>query len=78
MLRMLIGLAILIFAFSAYAEKPEFIFAFEDIEGFPAYLGNGHEIPDENPGIDIEVLRLVEQRVPIKVVLGVYHGKDAW
>lgn len=69
MLKVFIGLVILLCSFPVYAEKPEFVFAYEDREGFPAYLGNGHEVPVENPGIDIEILRLVEQQVPIKLVL---------
>lgn len=68
MFKVFIGILILLCSSPVYAEKPEFVFAFEDKEGFPAYLGNGHEIPIDNPGIDIEVLRLVEQQVPIKVV----------
>ncbi len=68
MLKAFLAMVIMLFSFSAHAEKPEFVFAFENTEGFPAYLGNGYHVPDENPGIDIEVLRLVEQRVPIKVV----------
>ena len=68
MLKVFIAIAILLCSFPVYAEKPEFVFAFEDKEGFPAYLGNGHEVPVDNPGIDIEVLRLVEQQVPIKLV----------
>jgi len=68
MQKLFIGIVIMMFSASVYAEKPQFIFAYEDREGFPAYLGNGQEVPKENPGIDIEVLRLVEQRVPITVI----------
>ena len=57
MLKVFIAIAILLCSFPIYAEKPEFVFAFEDKEGVPAYLGNGHEVPVDNPGIDIEVLR---------------------
>ncbi len=45
----------------------EFVFAYDTQEGFPSFMGNGQTVPDQNPGTYVEILRLVDARLPIKV-----------
>lgn len=56
---------------SAYAESPlvEFTFAYDVQEGFPSFMGQGQSIPYKMPGSYIEILQLVEQKVPIRLNL---------
>jgi polar amino acid transport system substrate-binding protein len=54
---------------NALAEKVVFTFAYDVQEGFPSFIGNGSEVPEEYPGTYIEMLRLVAQRVPIELQL---------
>ncbi len=50
-------------------ERVEFIFAYDTQQGFPAFMGNGQDVPVRYPGIYIDILRMVEQRLPIKLTL---------
>lgn len=52
--------------------KVDFVFAYDVQQGFPSFMGNGVEIPEENPGTYIEILQRVAQRLPINLILERY------
>ncbi|WP_135077028.1 transporter substrate-binding domain-containing protein [Terasakiella sp. SH-1] len=44
----------------SHAEKPtKIIIGYEPIENPPYYLGTGHQVPQENPGLTVELLKQV-------------------
>jgi len=70
MCQMIVGLCGLFLGiYSGYAAEPEkLIFAFQDVDNFPYELGEGDDpIDTEKPGISIELLQLVAQRLQITI-----------
>ena len=65
----ILGLSLFQSMTSANEEPIEFTFAYDVQEGFPSFMGNGQSIPEKRPGTYIEILQLVEQKVPIKLKL---------
>ncbi|GAB6088892.1 hypothetical protein JCM12856_04850 [Spirochaeta dissipatitropha] len=56
-------------ALYASPEKQVFRFAYENVENYPAFVGDGETIPDENPGVYVEILREVADRLAIELEL---------
>ncbi len=47
--------------------KTQFVFAFEAQELFPYFMGNTSDIIEKNPGATIEMIKLLENNLPIKI-----------
>jgi len=45
------------------AEPIQFVYAAENKEVFPYFIGNGHEIPKNKPGTRIEAIQLLDEKV---------------
>ncbi|MBN1970893.1 MAG: transporter substrate-binding domain-containing protein [Candidatus Delongbacteria bacterium] len=46
-----------------YSEVIELTFAYEDKEQPPYYMGNSNEVLNENPGVAVEMVKLLETRI---------------
>ncbi|MDX1452247.1 MAG: hypothetical protein R3183_06795 [Oleiphilaceae bacterium] len=60
---------VLFLPFARAEERVEFVFAYDTQQGFPAFMGDGQAVPIRYPGTYIDILRMVEQRLPIKLTL---------
>lgn len=62
-----IFLLILTFPSISFSQPVEFIYCHGDKENFPYHMGNKRTPSTQNLGIDIELLKMIEKRLPIKV-----------
>ena len=53
--------------FAQLHARTELVFAYEDREIFPIFLGKGKETPQENPGVAVEIVSQLENLVDVKV-----------
>ncbi len=52
---------------SILAVSPELLFAYEDKHNFPFYMDEGTEINWKKPGVSIEILKMLETKLNIKI-----------
>ncbi len=60
---------------SGNQDQPTIRFCYQDTELYPAYLGNGSEVPAEKPGVDIELVQKITARAGSSVSLLRYSWK---
>lgn len=57
----------LVTSMSLYCAPVEVLFAYEDQHNFPFYMYSGKQIHKRTPGVSVELLRLLEKKLDIKV-----------
>ena len=57
------------FLFKVSGETPEIYISTTDVENLPYVIGEGEELLPENPGVTIEILRLIEKSLDIRFVI---------
>ncbi|WP_419901548.1 transporter substrate-binding domain-containing protein [Kiloniella sp.] len=62
-------LGCLSFAGVVRAETIPFSICYEDIENIPYYYGEGTEIPENKPGLYVDMINLVSQRLKLNIVI---------
>jgi len=67
-MNLLLRLAILLFfgqSITAFSQQTiPFVMCYEDRQLLPYFVGSGKQVPKENPGVSIEVLRILDQERP--------------
>lgn len=69
LLRYVLCFSIFLMPPSVNADQVEFVFAYDTQQGFPAFMGQGFEVPAQYPGTYIDILREVASRLPIQLTL---------
>lgn len=65
---LLISISLIIFFLSghAFAQDKEILFGYQDSANFPYEVGNGEKIPENKPGIAVDMVKIVSEKTGIK------------
>lgn len=59
-----LGASLMLFQVLAWGEQRELIIAYEDKEQPPYYLGNSAQVPEDYPGLAVELVQRLEEEIP--------------
>lgn len=77
-LRVLVGAAsVVAFVHTAVfaQEKSSFVFCYEDTELYPSFVGNSADVPDVLPGVSIDLMKMIGNRVGLQMQFVRYPWK---